>query len=71
MKIIAWAEYDAPGPMAEALTVQNVPYRIDQGLEGWMFSVLPRDWDFVKSIADDADFQIDGFECETEADHFR
>ena len=70
MRIIAWAEYDTPGPMAEALTAHNVPYRLDQGHDGWMFSVLPRDWILVWSIAADAGFEIEGFECEVDNGHF-
>lgn len=70
MKIVAWAEHDTPGPMAEALTAHNVPYRLDQGHEGWMFSVRLQDWIFVKSIATDANFDVDGFECEADANHF-
>ncbi len=70
MKIIAWAEHDTPGPMADALDAHSVPYRLDQGQDGWKFSVLPRDWIFVRSIAADAGFEIDAFECEADADHF-
>lgn len=70
MKIITWNERDTPGPMAEALAEHNVPHRLDQGHDGWMFSVLPRDWIFVKSIAAEADFHIEGVECEAESDHF-
>lgn len=70
MKIITWVEHDTPSPMAEALAAHNVPYRLDQGHEGWMFSVRLQDWIFVKSIAADADFEIYGFECEADANHF-
>lgn len=70
IKIVAWAEHETPGPMAEALGAQNVPYRLDQGHDGWMFSVRLRDWIFVKSIASDIDCQIDGFECDADIDHF-
>jgi hypothetical protein len=56
--------------MAEALAAHDVPYRLDQGHEGWMFSVRLPDWIFVKSIASDRDFEIDPIECEAEADHF-
>ena len=70
MKIITWDECDTPGPMAEALAEQNVPHRLDQGHEGWVFSVLPRDWIFVKAIAAEADFRIEGVECEVEPEHF-
>ncbi len=55
MKIIAWPEHDSPGPMASALDAQNVPYRLDQGHEGWVFSVRLRDWIFAKSIAAEID----------------
>lgn len=70
MKIIAWAERDTPGPMAEALAAHHVPHRLDQGHDGWIFSVQPRDWIFVRSIAADAGFEIDACECEVDADHF-
>jgi hypothetical protein len=70
MKIVAWAEQGTPGPMAEALAAHNVPYRLDQGHDGWMFSVRLRDWIFVRSIAADAGFEIDASECEADADHF-
>ena len=70
MKIIAWAEHDTPGPMAEALAAHHVPYRLDQGHDGWMFSVLPRDWIFVRSIAADAGFEIDASQFEADADYF-
>ena len=70
MRIIAWAERQTPGRMAEALDAHSVPYRLDQGHDGWMFSVLPRDWIFVRTIAAEAGFGIEPFECEAEADHF-
>lgn len=70
IKIVAWAEHATPGPMAEALGAQNVPYRLDQGHDGWMFSVRLRDWIFAKSIASEIGSDINGWECEAEADHF-
>lgn len=70
MKIIAWAEHDTPGPMAEALAAHNVPYRLDQGHEGWMFSVRLRDLIFVRTMAADAGFAIEASECEVDVDHF-
>lgn len=70
MKIISWLEDDTPGPMAKALDVHHVPYRLDQGHDGWMFSVLPRDWIFVKSLAAEAGFSVSGIESDAESGHF-
>jgi len=70
MKIVAWTEHETPGPMAEALGAQNVPYRLDQGHDGWMFSVRLRDWIFAKSIASEIGALIEGRECDADPHHF-